>query len=103
MKPRQWILMIALVYVCRWPLARWLKKSSRSRAKTPQTKVIGTDWLVSVEGLPAMDGQMSLSPESAPETLMAGASTPENLMALLQPRSATGQAGAGFGPTPPAE
>ena len=100
MKPRQWVLMIALVLCLSVAAGALPQKEQPQPGGNPQTKMIGKDRLVSVEGLPVMDGQMSLSPESAPETLMAGASTPENLMALLQPQSATGQAAQSASPPP---
>ena len=100
MKPTKWVLRITLVLCLAVTAGALPQEEQPQPGENRQTKMIGTDRLVSVEPLPAMDGQMSLSPESAPETLMAGASTPENLMALLQPRSATGQAGAASGPPP---
>ena len=69
-----------------------------------QTEMFGQERLVSIEPLPAMDGQLSLWPESTPKGLWAEASAPENLMALLQQQSgAAGAAVASSAPPRPSE
>ncbi len=61
-----------------------------------QIEMIGKDRLVSAEPLPAMVRQAVPSPEGELETLMAAASAPESLMALVE----GAQAGAATGPPP---
>ena len=97
MKRRQWVLMITLG-LCLSVAGEALPQHERLQpGGNGQTKMIGEDRLVSLEPLTAMEGQMSPSPEGAPETLMAGASAPENLRALFQ---GAGQAASGPPPRP---
>ena len=62
---------------------------------TRQTKVIGSERLVSIEPLPGMDGKMCPLPATAAESLVAAASAPESLMAALQQQSRPAGAAAG--------
>ena len=97
MKPRQWVLMITLVLCLSVAVGALPQHEQLQPGGNGQTKMIGEDRPVSLEPLPAMEGQMAPSPEGAPETLMAGASAPENLRALFQ---GAGQAGAAPSPPP---
>ena len=67
---------------------------------TRQTKVIGSDRLVSVQPLPEINGEMCI-PESAPESLMAAAIAPESLMALRQQPTPSGSSAASAPPSTP--
>jgi DNA-binding beta-propeller fold protein YncE len=62
---------------------------------TRQTKVIGSDRLVSVEPLPEINGEMCL-----PESLMAAAIPPESPMALRQQSTPSGASAASAPPRP---
>ena len=81
MKARQWVLVITLILCL-----------SVTVGALPQHEQLGPDG----------NGQTNLigeerTPEVGPETLMAGARTPENLMALVQ---GAGQAAAATDPPP---
>jgi DNA-binding beta-propeller fold protein YncE len=52
-----------------------------------QTKVFGSDRLVSIEPLPEVDGQICESPTPAAANLMAAATAPESLRRLVQQES----------------
>jgi len=94
MKPRQWVF-IALVLCLSVAVGAVPQHGQWQPGGNRQTKIIVEDRLVSVEPLPAMEGQISPSWESAPETLVASVGAPP--MALLQ---GAGQAAAASGPPP---
>ncbi len=64
-----------------------------------QTKVIGNERLVSVEPLPKMGSEMC-PPSNAPETLLAAATPPQNLIAALKQQSRTAGPTSSAAPTP---
>ena len=92
MKPRQWTLTITLVLCLSVAAGALPEQEQPQPVGNPQTQMIGKDRLASLEPLPAMAGV------SAPA--VAGEIAPENLVARVQPRSASGQAAQSANPPP---